>query len=157
MELVDLEKKDTLSDYCKKNKINYSNVLDCVNKFNQLDQSVNKHNECFIEEQLKLNESYLDNILIECDPAIKLDKEQRIAVLSDEDYTLIIAGAGAGKTTTVAAKVKYLVDKKDIKPEEILVISFTKKAVNELRERINENLKIECPITTFHSTGNAKL
>ena len=47
------------------------------------------------------------------DPVIDLDEDQRRVVLSDEDYTLVIAGAGAGKTTTVAAKVKYLVDKKD--------------------------------------------
>ena len=44
--------------------------------------------------------------------------------------------AGAGKTTTVAAKVKYLVDKKKVDPRQILVISFTNKAVNELKERI---------------------
>ena len=42
---------------------------------------------------------------------MKLDEEQRRVVLSDEDYTLVVAGAGAGKTTTMAAKVKYLVEK----------------------------------------------
>lgn len=45
---------------------------------------------------------------------------------------LVIAGAGAGKTTTIAAKVKYLVEKKHIEPDQILVISFTNKAVGEL-------------------------
>ena len=74
-------------------------------------------------------------------------------MLSDEDYTLVIAGAGAGKTTTVAAKVRYLVEKRQIDPSKILVISFTNKAVEELRERINGNLRIDCPITTFHSIG----
>ena len=58
--------------------------------------------------------TYLDNILESVDPVIKLDEEQRKVVLSDEDYTLVIAGAGAGKTTTVAAKVKYLVEKKGV-------------------------------------------
>ena len=72
---------------------------------------------------------YLDNVLKSVDPVIDLDEDQRRVVLSDEDYTLVIAGAGAGKTTTVAAKVKYLVDKKDIDPKKILVISFTNKAV----------------------------
>jgi DNA helicase-4 len=43
------------------------------------------------------------------DPNISLDDDQRRAILTDEDYCLVIAGAGAGKTTTVAAKVKYLV------------------------------------------------
>ena len=70
---------------------------------------------------------------------------------------LVIAGAGAGKTTTVAAKVKYLVEKKDIDPSQILVVSFTNKAVQELRDKLNKDLKIDCPIATFHSTGNAIL
>lgn len=95
----------------------------------------------------------MDRILRECDSAILLDNEQREVVLSDEDHTLVIAGAGAGKTTTIAAKVRYLVEKQGIDPKKILIISFTNKAVGELRERINDNLHIDCPITTFHSTG----
>ena len=59
------------------------------------------------------------------------------------------------KTTTVAAKVKYLVERNQVDPSQILVVSFTNKAVIELREKINEELKIGCPIATFHSTGNA--
>lgn len=69
----------------------------------------------------------------------------------------MIAGAGAGKTTTVAAKVKYLVEKKQIDPSQILVVSFTNKAVEELRDKVNRDLNIACPIATFHSTGNAIL
>ena len=87
----------------------------------------------------------LDNILKPVDPAVSLD----------DDYCLIIAGAGAGKTTTVAAKVKYLVDRQGIKPSQILVVSFTNKAVNELKEKIQSALGIPCPIATFHSAGNA--
>ncbi|MBO5077334.1 MAG: UvrD-helicase domain-containing protein [Clostridia bacterium] len=78
-------------------------------------------------------------------------------VLTDEDHCLVIAGAGAGKTTTVAAKVKYLVEKQGVDPKQILVISFTNKAVNELKQHITGELHIECPIATFHSTGNAVL
>ena len=70
-----------------------------------------------------------DTILRKVDPNVKLDEEQRQVVLSDEDYTLVVAGAGAGKTTTMAAKVKYLVEKRGVKPEQILVISYTNKAV----------------------------
>lgn len=70
---------------------------------------------------------------------------------------LVIAGAGAGKTTTIAAKVKYLVEKKHIEPDQILVISFTNKAVGELQSKINKALKINCPVTTFHKTGYAIL
>lgn len=114
---------------------------------------VREHNELYITSHLKREKYFLDSILKESDSTISLDEEQRRVILSDEDYTLVIAGAGAGKTTTVAAKVRYLVEKKKVNPGEILVISFTNKAVSELRERINEQLHIACPITTFHSVG----
>ena len=117
--------------------------------------TIKSHNDAYIAERLVAEKQYLDVILKECDPNIMLDEEQRHVVLSDEDHTLVIAGAGAGKTTTVAAKVRYLVERQGIKPEEILVISFTNKAVNELQERINENLQIKCPISTFHKVGFA--
>ena len=50
----------------------------------------------------------------------------------------------------MAAKVKYLVEKKHINPEEIMVISYTKKAIGELIDRINKGLKIPAKICTFH-------
>lgn len=115
------------------------------------------HNRDYLEKHLVSEKEYLDNVLKKVDPVINLDDEQRRVVLSDEDYTLVIAGAGAGKTTTVAAKVKYLVEKKNISPDQILVISFTNKAVGELRSKINKALKIDCPVTTFHKTGYAIL
>ena len=46
-------------------------------------------------------------------------------------------------------------DKKGIDPAQILVVSFTNKAVNELKEKIQDDLGVPCPIATFHSTGNA--
>lgn len=73
------------------------------------------------------------------------------AVITDDDYCLLVAGAGAGKTTTMAAKVKYLVEKKSIDPGEIIVISYTNKAIGELRDRINKGLGIPAKICTFHA------
>jgi len=84
---------------------------------------------------------------------VKLDDEQRKAVLADEDYCLLIAGAGAGKTTTMAAKVKFLVDCQRVRPEDIIVISYTNKAIDELKDRINNKLNIPVKICTFHSFG----
>ena len=77
----------------------------------------------------------------------------REAVITDEDYNLIIAGAGTGKTTTIAAKVKCLVDKQGVDARDILVISYTNKAVEELEERINTKLNVDCIISTFHKLG----
>ena len=116
-----------------------------------------EHNEHFVSKHLKEERYYLDHILQDVDAGIRLDEEQRRVVLSDEDYTLVVAGAGAGKTTTVAAKVKYLVERKEVRPDQILVISFTNKAVGELRDKINKAMGIDCPVTTFHKTGYAIL
>lgn len=157
-----LQSTGTLSYFCRDKKIAIERFERFLSFYEDLKNKegssiINKHNEVFVNRHLKLDEVYLDNILKKVDPVIKLDNEQRRVVLSDEDYTLVIAGAGAGKTTTVAAKVKYLVERKGIRPDQILVISFTNKAVGELRDKINKALKINCPITTFHKTGYAIL
>ncbi len=96
---------------------------------------------------------YLNHIFDEIDPNIKLDAEQKAAILGEDQYSLVIAGAGTGKTTTVAAKVKYLVDIKHVDPQKILVMSYTKKATEELRRRINIDFNIPADVTTFHSLG----
>lgn len=112
-----------------------------------------KLNKKYINNQLIELKDYFDNLYNNIDSDIKLDKQQRIAILTDEDYNMIIAGAGSGKTTTMAAKVKYLVDIKKINPKDIVIISFTNKAVLELKQRINDDFKINCPIYTFHKFG----
>jgi len=96
---------------------------------------------------------YFDHILDDVDPNIKLDDEQRLAILGDDDAALIIAGAGTGKTTTMIAKVKYLVDIMKVDPKKILVMSFARKNVEELRDRINVDLNIPADVSTFHSLG----
>ena len=154
---------DMLKAYCQKNCLDIQRIKTAIAYYHEIEDLqrspsfISKHNEDFLSRHLKAENTYLDNILESVDPVIKLDEEQRKVVLSDEDYTLVIAGAGAGKTTTVAAKVKYLVEKKGVNPEQILVISFTNKAVGELRDKINKSLKINCPVTTFHKTGYAIL
>lgn len=153
---------NTLDYYCKNNAITKRDVKSFLSDYKDLCLNkesivISQHNEAYISHHLKEDKDYLDKILLPVDSKIRLDEEQRRVVLSDEDYTLVIAGAGAGKTTTVSAKVKYLVEKKGISPEQILVISFTNKAVGELRDKINKDLGINCPVTTFHKTGYAIL
>ena len=121
-----------------------------LRKMSDFDTDVTAHNTNYVEDALKENEEYFDSILKEIDPGIRLDEEQRRAVVVDDDYCLLVAGAGAGKTTTMAAKVKYLVEKQGVLPEEIIVISYTNKAIDELRDRINRKLGIPANICTFH-------
>ena len=138
----------TLSFYCQQNDLKEKWVEDFLDYYVDFDDlktipsSVKQHNKAYVASKLKSEKEYLDTILKKVDPVINLDDEQREVVLSDEDYTLVVAGAGAGKTTTVAAKVRYLVEKKGVKPEQILVISYTNKAVGELRDKINKGLGV---------------
>ncbi|RQO77810.1 hypothetical protein DBR40_07495 [Pedobacter sp. KBW01] len=88
-----------------------------------------------------------------------LSDEQMHAVVSEEDNNLIIAGAGTGKTTTISAKIAYLLDKKLARPDELLVISFTNAAVEEMFERTlrfcGETSGVEqITFRTFNSFGN---
>lgn len=155
--LVTINDAGLLATYCKKNKVKFGFISAFLNFFKNIKSIISDHNKDFIKTSMIKHKKYLDEILFNIDKNIVLDDDQRKVVLTDEDYCLVIAGAGAGKTTTVAAKVKYLVDKESIKPEEILVISFTNKAVGELKDKINKALNIPCTITTFHSAGNAIL
>lgn len=152
-----LDNSGMLKSFCESNRIDISAVESTLNCYRNFEEIVDAHNEEYIQGAMKTEKTFLDNILRDVDPKIKLDDDQRRVILTDEDYCLVIAGAGAGKTTTVAAKVKYLVEKKNINPSQILVVSFTNKAVQELRDKLNDDLKIDCPIATFHSTGNAIL
>lgn len=152
-----LNTSDLLKDYCKKNGLDAKEIKDTINNYENFSMLIDEHNDSFIKRKMVDEKKYLDNILKDVDPNISLDANQREVILNDEDYCLVIAGAGAGKTTTVAAKAKYLVEKLGIPENEILIVSFTNKAVEELKERINNDLKLGCIISTFHAIGNSIL
>ena len=121
-----------------------------LTKMHTLSADIIAHNTNYVDRILVKEKEYFDRILENIDPVIKLDEEQRRAVITDDDHCLLVAGAGAGKTTTMAAKVKYLVEKQGIQPDEIIVISYTRKAIGELQDRINKGLRIPAQICTFH-------
>ena len=83
-----------------------------------------------------------------------LNNKQKEAVLETEGPCLVIAGAGSGKTKVLTHKIAYLMSEKYIKPWNILAITFTNKAANEMKERV-EKLVGEAAkdmwIGTFHS------
>lgn len=104
------------------------------------------------ESFLAMNSQRCDSLLSDIDGK-SLDKQQRIVVLSDEPRTLVLAGAGSGKTLTIAGKVKYLCQECGVAPEDILLIAFTKKSAEEMTERIAGRLGIPVQATTFHKLG----
>lgn len=142
---------DYVCNHAKNLRIDIDSLKKFLIRMNQLESAVQTHNTAFVDQKLEQDKDYFDHILEKIDPDIVLDEEQRRAVITDDDYCLLVAGAGAGKTTTMAAKVKYLVERKNIKPEEIIVISYTNKAIGELQDRINKGLGIDARVCTFHS------
>lgn len=83
-----------------------------------------------------------------------LNDKQKEAVLNTEGPSLIIAGAGSGKTKVLTNKIAYLIEEKKIKPWNILAITFTNKAANEMKNRIEKligDVSKDMWIGTFHS------
>lgn len=124
------------------------NLLAIPGDREELNNIVTKANKLFISRELKENQDLFDNVI----SGKPLDLNQRTAVIIDEDNTQIIAGAGCGKTLTLQAKVKYLIEKKNIKPDEILALSFSNYSANDLKEKMKQ-IGLNIPVSTFHSLG----
>lgn len=83
-----------------------------------------------------------------------LNTNQKEAVLSEEPYLRIVAGAGSGKTRVLTMRIAHLIQDKNVFPSRILAITFTNKAANEMKERIRKMLLEETSqpwISTIHS------
>ena len=83
----------------------------------------------------------------------KLNEEQQEAVLDIHGPSMVVAGPGAGKTSVLVARTANMI-KNGISPSNILLFTFTKKAANEIRERINNVIGEEAnsiTIGTYHS------
>ncbi|WP_296090743.1 UvrD-helicase domain-containing protein [uncultured Treponema sp.] len=116
--------------------------------FSSLNDYFENANQQFIQNESVKHDGLFSNV-----DGKNLDFQQRTAVITDEDRILVLAGAGSGKTLTIAAKVKYLCEVKNINPNEILLVSFTKKSAQEMTERIQNRLGINAQATTFHKLG----
>lgn len=90
----------------------------------------------------------------------KLNPEQKDAVTFGEGPLLIVAGAGTGKTTVITDRFCYLIQEKLARPEEILALTFTEKAAQEMEERIDIMLPfgyVDLWVSTFHSFADSIL
>ena len=104
--------------------------------------------EKFLNKELKDKKSSFE--LAEKNP---LTLEQRLAVISDEDATLVLASAGSGKTSVISAKTGYLIQSGIRKPSEMLLLAYGKEAAKEMSTRVKYNYGKTVMARTFHSLG----
>ena len=107
-----------------------------------LEDNRTSHNADFVKSELANCSDFFDHVL-----AYPLDPQQRDAIVNGEDNCLVVSSAGSGKTSTINGKVRYLVDVRGVKPDDILLITYTRKAAEELRTRIGYK-SLRC--VTFH-------
>ena len=124
----------------KKNDLYYP-----FDKHARIDEIVNKHNDSYLKTVIDL--PLFDNI-----NGRSLDKEQRKSVLTDENSVLVVAGAGSGKTLTICGKVEYLLEEEKVNPDDILLLSYSKKSADDLQTKISK-INNRLTVGTFHKIG----
>ena len=124
--------------------------LDAVTGFQRKPQRIREAAiKVYTHSELEASRELFDTI--ESNP---LTDEQRLAVVTDEDATLVLAGAGSGKTSVIVAKAAHLVRRGIRQPDEILLMAFGKDAAAEMASRIKERTGTSVDAMTFHSLGN---
>ena len=105
--------------------------------------TIKQYNAEFVRRKKQDDKDFFDSCL-----KYPLDEQQREAILRMEDNTLVISSAGSGKTSTMVGKARYMVEKVGISPDNILIITYTRKAAEELSSRLNID-GLTC--STFHA------
>ena len=110
--------------------------------------NIELHNAAFLQGAIAKTRSVIGKI-----EGHDLDDQQLMCIAKESHNHSVIAGAGTGKTTTIIGKVKYLVNTKKYLPEDILVLSYTRAAAMEMKERLKRNVNANVSVSTFHHFG----
>ena len=151
---ISIKEKNTIIKEYKKIYLKFkSNIFSYLFKtkrtflkyYKNIDNYISDNNRIYINNEYNRNKKLLDNI-----KGYKLDNEQLNCVINEEDSCLIIAGAGSGKSLTLIAKIRYLIETKYIEEKEILCISFTKESSNKLKNELKIYYNYDIDVFTFH-------
>ena len=115
-----------------------------LHDYKNINSFIEIHNNNYLK-LIRSQTTILDNV-----NGYPLDEYQSRVVLSNEPATLVIAGAGSGKSLTIIGKIIYLVKNCNINPKDILCISFTNDATINLKNNIQKNYNFDINIYTFH-------
>lgn len=126
----------------------YPKAQEFLQNYELLHHSIELRNRSFMDQEARRCDALLSSI-----DGKSLDAQQREVVVCNDERNLVLAGAGSGKTLTIAGKVKYLCQIQNVPPDDILLIAFTKKSAEEMTERIAGRLEIPVQATTFHKLG----
>ena len=128
-------------------RVDYASALDTLAAFHRDPSRLRERAvDNFLLGELEEMSDFFDRI--ELNP---LTLEQRTAVVTDEDATLVLAGAGSGKTSVITAKAAYLLERGIRQPEEILLMAFGKDAAAEMAQRIEQRYGAQVVAKTFHA------
>ena len=89
-------------------------------------------------------------------PEINLDAEQLAATRTDSRQALVLAGPGSGKTRCITERAAWLIEERNVSPSELLLVTFTRFAANEMRTRLKDRIGRQADkvqIGTFHATA----
>ncbi|EOX4801904.1 UvrD-helicase domain-containing protein [Vibrio alginolyticus] len=127
-----------------------------LSELSPISKSADYLRELHVGRVLNARKTFYDSI--ESNP---LTEEQRLSVVQHDDFNMVLAAAGTGKTSVMVAKTADILERKLAKPEEVMVLAYGKAAADELRTRSKERLKaanihdydLNKQISTFHSRG----
>lgn len=129
-------------------KSDFESIKRFINIYNSYDE-IEVYNKDYINKEKEQYKDIFDDI-----NGISLDDNQREVIIKDEINHLVVAGAGCGKTTLISGKVMYLLKRYNVSPEEILLISYSNKAVDEMNKRLSQYKNLEnIKISTIHKLG----
>lgn len=128
--------------YSKEHDVKHFNTT-----YENFKEWVDDYNCHYVNATIEANGDFFDDI-----EEKSLDRQQREAVVTDEYSNLVVASAGSGKTLTILGKVLFLTRVKKVRPERILLLSYTRKTVEDLNGRLR-TVSSAARAITFHKLG----